>query len=88
MSKVETIKKTKKVKTEEKQIITVPETVESYCSWCLQKSQHQLQQPHSEKLYRRHIYQCAECENFTVKCRFCDNMAKSAPKDASKSWLS
>lgn len=88
MSKVETIKDTKKTKMEEKETITAPRTVESYCSWCLQKSQHQLQQTHSEKLYRRHIYQCTECENFTVKCRFCDNMAKSASKDSSKSWLS
>ena len=56
----------------------IAETLENrYCSWCLNKRDHQLIEAHR---LRRSIYQCAECGNYTVQCRFCDNMAKGADK--------
>ena len=56
----------------------IADTLENrYCSWCLNKRDHQLIEAHR---LRRSIYQCAECGNYTVQCRFCDNMAKGADK--------
>ena len=56
-----------------------------YCSWCLQETDHKLQTPHR---LRRSNYQCQSCENYTVTCRFCDNMAKGAPKGSVKDFFS
>lgn len=44
-----------------------------YCSWCLQKTNHALQEPHR---VRRNVYQCQSCHHYTLPCRLCDNMSK------------
>ncbi|MCD6394001.1 MAG: hypothetical protein J7M40_10900 [Planctomycetes bacterium] len=53
-------------------------TRESYCSWCFEYASHELHEP---RKLRRHLYQCKRCGNFTVKCRYCRNMARSLPND-------
>lgn len=51
---------------------------ERYCSWCLIKTDHKLHQKYRNP--RRDVYQCQACENYTLPCTFCDNMAKGALK--------
>ncbi|WJG24390.1 DUF726 domain-containing protein [Vibrio furnissii] len=47
-----------------------------WCSWCFKRAPHQL----IEKNYlSRNEYQCLECLNFTVQCRYCSNMATFKP---------
>lgn len=47
-----------------------------WCSWCFKQAQHQL----IERNYvSRNEYQCLECLNFTVQCRYCSNMATFKP---------
>jgi hypothetical protein len=50
----------------------------SYCSWCYEKTEHSLKEQH---FLTRNVYQCNKCNNFTLKCRFCDNMARGNPKE-------
>lgn len=45
----------------------------SYCSWCNTKSWHKLVE---QRTLSRNLYHCSSCEQQTVKCRYCDNMAK------------
>lgn len=74
------IYKAQQKKTIEKELeeAEIAETLEDrYCSWCLNKGDHQLIEAHR---LRRSIYQCAGCSNYIVQCRFCDNMAKGADK--------
>ncbi len=53
-------------------------TVEcQYCSWCFEKTEHQLIKQH---YLTRNDYQCSSCGNYTVQCRFCQNMATYKPK--------
>jgi small GTP-binding protein len=47
-----------------------------YCSWCYKKTRHRLVERH---LTARNDYQCTECKNYTVQCRFCKNMATAKP---------
>ena len=49
-----------------------------YCSWCYGKTRHRL----VERNYlSRNEYQCTKCKNFTVQCRFCQNMATYKPNE-------
>ena len=50
-----------------------------YCSWCYNKTVHRL----VERNYlTRNDYQCTSCKNYTVQCRYCQNMCKHKPGDA------
>lgn len=44
-----------------------------YCSWCFQKSTHELIE---QNYIRRNIYRCNNCKNTTLECRACKNMTK------------
>ncbi len=50
--------------------------VKSYCSWCCQLTRHQIQKT---RTFGRATWQCASCQNFTVRCRACENMACAEP---------
>ena len=52
--------------------------VRAYCSWCYKKTKHQLEE---ESLISRDIYQCCSCKNYTLKCRYCSEMARGKPSD-------
>lgn len=47
---------------------------ESWCSWCGTFSKHTL---HIERAVGRSTYKCENCEYLTIKCRFCENMARA-----------
>jgi hypothetical protein len=50
--------------------------LESYCSWCYEKTTHRLV---TKRLAMRDTYECENCKNQTLECRFCSNMAKGQP---------
>ncbi len=43
-----------------------------WCSWCHNKTPHTLVK---KKHLNRNIFKCSGCNNYTVQCRFCKNMA-------------
>lgn len=45
----------------------------AYCSWCFRKTYHDLKETCQ---FSRDVYQCRECSNLTVECRYCKNMAR------------
>ena len=47
-----------------------------WCSWCYKKTSHRLVK---RNYLARNEYKCSSCGNFTVKCRFCSNMATYKP---------
>lgn len=49
--------------------------IESYCSWCFEKTSCTLEEKNS---FSRNVYICDGCKNKVVKCRACDNKAKHA----------
>ncbi|QKI89635.1 DUF726 domain-containing protein [Thiomicrorhabdus xiamenensis] len=49
--------------------------IESYCSWCFEKTTCTLSEKNS---LSRNIYVCDNCGNKVTKCRACDNKAKYA----------
>ena len=49
-----------------------------WCSWCYEKTDHKLV---SHSYVGRNGYQCTACGNYTVKCRYCSNMAKHRPAE-------
>lgn len=49
----------------------------AYCSWCMAKTDHKLQE---QNYLRRNVYRCLSCNERTVECRYCSNMAKGDPK--------
>lgn len=53
--------------------------VEAYCSWCLEKTWHGLDQANS---LTRTDYRCNGCRNYTLKCRVsgCEHMATYKPE--------
>lgn len=51
-------------------------SLESYCSWCFQKTIHKL---HEQNYIRRNTYICESCKNHTLECRYCKNMAMGKP---------
>jgi len=57
----------------------MPKEVRRYCSWCYQKARHTLVK---RSALGRDVYQCANCLNYTVRCRFCRNMARGTPRDS------
>lgn len=57
------------------------ENIISYCSWCHEKTTHVCTE---HNLLTRNIYLCSGCGNYTVQCRYCDNMARSKSKDWKK----
>lgn len=46
---------------------------EAYCSWCYQNSPQDLIK---ENRVLRRVYRCRMCGQLTVRCRYCNNMAK------------
>lgn len=56
-------------------VTTAPETCTAWCSWCGEFSSHKLLQ---DRIMGRATYCCHSCHHETIKCRFCDNMAKAA----------
>lgn len=54
-----------------------------YCSWCHEKTQHRLVQ--QGNVFTRNVYRCRSCENYTLECRFCKNMARGKPRDSARS---
>ncbi len=55
-----------------------------HCAWCLQNTDHKLHEAHR---VRRSIYQCQSCKNYTLPCRFCENMAKGATQNTIKDFF-
>ena len=51
--------------------------IESYCSWCFEKCTCTSKEKNNLK---RNIYICDNCGNEVVKCRVCNNKAKSGEK--------
>ncbi|MBY8095593.1 DUF726 domain-containing protein [Vibrio fluvialis] len=47
-----------------------------WCSWCFNKTTHKLLE---QNYLSRNEYQCIECLNHTVQCRYCSNMATFKP---------
>lgn len=47
-----------------------------WCSWCHNQTTHKLVK---KNLLSRNKYRCSECNNYTVQCRFCKNMAAHKP---------
>ncbi len=45
---------------------------QAYCSWCFDFSLHCLCE---QNWVRRDVYRCQTCNNYTLKCRYCPNMA-------------
>ena len=54
---------------------------QSWCSWCNEYSTHVLI---GRNIVRRNEFRCEECGNFTLKCRYCENMATNRPARASE----
>lgn len=77
---------TKTILSDNEPITTQEETIlkHRYCSWCLEKSNHLQVQ---ENRVRRNVYECRSCGNYTLPCRFCNNMAKGAPKGTIKDFF-
>jgi uncharacterized protein YaaW (UPF0174 family) len=48
----------------------MPETEVAWCSWCFKKTTHELVE---YNYIRRNVYQCRDCLNRTLFCRFCDD---------------
>jgi hypothetical protein len=48
----------------------------AWCSWCYEYSTHSLV---GRNALSRNEYQCETCNNYTIKCRFCSNMAIHKP---------
>jgi hypothetical protein len=53
-------------------------SLKQYCSWCFQKTTHTL---YEKNYLRRNVYKCSNCNNYTLECRVCKNMAKGSPAD-------
>ncbi|MDX9797218.1 MAG: DUF726 domain-containing protein [Sulfurimonadaceae bacterium] len=49
------------------------EEINSYCSWCFEKTTVTLKEKNN---FSRNIYVCNNCNKEVVKCRVCDNKAK------------
>lgn len=56
-------------------VTSSPEMREAWCSWCGNFSIHKLEK---NRRLSRSTYCCLSCNHETVKCRYCDNMAKAA----------
>jgi len=54
-----------------------------YCSWCLHKTNHAIVKEGINGI-KRDFHLCNNCHNYTVKCRFCNNMARATPKELPK----
>ena len=52
-----------------------------WCSWCHKKATHNFVEKH---YLTRNEYKCSACGNYTVKCRYCQNMAASNPANLEK----
>lgn len=54
--------------------------IKAYCSWCLEKTWHGIDQANG---LTRHDYRCNNCTNFTLKCRMptCSHMATHKPSE-------
>ena len=48
----------------------------AHCSWCYRRTVHRLEATHR---VGRDEYRCARCGQRTVRCRFCDDMARGRP---------
>lgn len=48
----------------------------AHCSWCYRHSAHRLE---AARRVGRDEYRCAKCGQRTVRCRFCDDMARGRP---------
>jgi len=55
--------------------------VERYCSWCFSKSKHKLV---NKNTLTRNEYICTNCDNHTLQCRYCEEMAKGEASDKLK----
>jgi hypothetical protein len=60
------------------------QSVTSYCSWCHEKSLHELM---DGNVVARHDYKCFSCGNYTVICRYCENMATHQPKESTSKGM-
>lgn len=49
------------------------DVISAYCSWCFSKTKHDLHEGH---WIGKNQYKCRKCENFTVECSMCGEMAK------------
>lgn len=49
-----------------------------FCSWCFKNSRHWLKQGN---LLRRNIYECKNCRERTLECRYCENMTHGGDWD-------
>lgn len=52
--------------------------VKAFCSWCFKKTKHELI---GKKILIRNAYKCTSCQNQTLICRYCSEMAKGKPSD-------
>ena len=50
-----------------------------WCSWCHKKTTHILVK---KNYLSRNEYQCSSCGNYTVQCRYCQNMATYKPAES------
>ena len=55
-----------------------------YCSWCFQRTTHKLVK---RNYLTRNEYQCNSCKNYTVQCRYCQNMATFKPINSSDDFF-
>jgi len=53
------------------------QSLESYCSWCFEKTFHHLL---AQNYLRRNVYHCATCGQITLECRLCNHMARGDEK--------
>ena len=53
-----------------------------WCSWCHKKTTHKLVE---RNYFSRNEYKCLSCGNYTVQCRYCQNMATSKPAESENS---
>ena len=51
-------------------------SINSYCSWCFQKTKHTRVM---QNYLTRNVYQCTNCRNNTLQCRYCTEMARGEP---------
>ena len=65
-------------------VTAVPETLESWCSWCGEFTRHDLE---TKRKLSRSTYYCTGCENPTIPCRYCDNMAMAAAEPPAEGEL-
>jgi hypothetical protein len=56
----------------------------AWCSWCYEYSTHALV---GRNVLSRSEYRCESCNNYTIKCRYCSNMATHRPARASEASL-